>query len=168
MSVKFEVKMTEKAMYDFLLYHTYTHVNGLLGALIGAAFLVIAGYKGVNGEYDGIVLFVGMGLLMLLMTPLSLRSSARNQVKNTKMFQEPLKYEMTEEGLSVEQNGEKALNPWDEFEKAVSTGHSLILYVTRVRAIILPKDQLGDDYMAAVKMISTHIPPKRVKIRHVK
>ena len=31
MSVKFEVKMTDKIMYDFLLYHTYTHMSGLLG-----------------------------------------------------------------------------------------------------------------------------------------
>ena len=31
MSVKFEVKMTDKIMYDFLLYHTYTHMRGLLG-----------------------------------------------------------------------------------------------------------------------------------------
>ena len=37
MSVKFEVKMTDKIMYDFLLYHTYTHMSGLLGAMIGSA-----------------------------------------------------------------------------------------------------------------------------------
>lgn len=39
MSVKFEVKMTDKIMYDFLLYHTYTHMSGLLGAMIGVLAL---------------------------------------------------------------------------------------------------------------------------------
>ena len=44
MSVKFEVKMTDKIMYDFLLYHTYTHMSGLLGAMIG----VLALGMGIN------------------------------------------------------------------------------------------------------------------------
>ena len=42
MSVKFTVKMTENYMYDFMLYHTYTHISGLLGAVIGAVALVMA------------------------------------------------------------------------------------------------------------------------------
>ena len=32
MSVKFEVKMTDKIMYDFLLYHTYTHIEWFAGS----------------------------------------------------------------------------------------------------------------------------------------
>ena len=32
MSVKFEVKMTDKIMYDFLLYHTYTHMSWFAGS----------------------------------------------------------------------------------------------------------------------------------------
>ena len=49
MSVKFEVKMTDKIMYDFLLYHTYTHMSGLLGAMIG----VLALGMGINYMLSG-------------------------------------------------------------------------------------------------------------------
>ena len=49
--------------------------------------------------------------------------------------------------------------------KAVSTGRSIILYTSRVNATIFPKRQLGDQKMAVVEMISTHMPPAKVKIR---
>lgn len=168
MSIKFEVKMTEKVMYDFLLYHSYTSVTGLLGALIGVGFLVLAFYKSATGDTNSFVLFLFMAVIMLIMTPLSLKTTARNQVRNTKMFQEPLQYELSEEGVAVMQDGQRALNKWEEFAKVVSTGKSIVLYVTRVRAIVLPKESMGDDYMAVVEMISKKVAPKKVKIRHVK
>lgn len=168
MAIKFKVKMTEKAMYDFMLYHNYSRLSGIIQAVTGAAILILAAYRGISGSSEGIMLWVGVGLLLLFMTPISLKMSAKNQVKNTKMFQEPLHYEISEEGVSVSQNGETAVNAWEEFAKAVSTEQSLILYITRVRAIILPKESMGDDYMAVVEMISTHMPANKVKIRHVR
>lgn len=40
---------------------------------------------------------------------------------------------------------------------------SVILYVTRMRALIFPRESMEEQYEAAVKMISTHMPPKNVK-----
>ena len=39
MSVKMDVQMTPRAMYDFLLYHTYSHLSGLIGAIFGVVGL---------------------------------------------------------------------------------------------------------------------------------
>ena len=39
MSVKMDVQMTPRAMYDFLLYHTYSHLSGLIGAIFGVVVL---------------------------------------------------------------------------------------------------------------------------------
>ena len=51
--------------------------------------------------------------------------------------------------------------------RVVSTSKSLVIYITRVRAIILPKEAMGDDYPAVVELISKNVPAKKVKIRHV-
>ena len=83
------------------------------------------------------------------------------------MFQKPLQYEITEKGISVTQNGESAENTWDHIMRVVSTSKSLVIYITRVRAIILPKESMGDDYPAVVELISKNVPAKKVKIRHV-
>ena len=59
------------------------------------------------------------------------------------------------------------MNKWEEFDKAVSTQKSVILYITRVRAIIFPKECMGEQYEEVLKMIHTHMPASKVKIRHI-
>lgn len=168
MSVKFKVKMTDKIMYDFMLYHTYTHMSGLLGAIVGVMALGM-GIKFITaGDMRSAMPAFMFAILFLIVTPYSLKGRAKAQVEKAKMFQKPLEYEMTEEGITVRQDDLEATNQWDEFAKAVTTNQSVILYVTRVRALIFPKESMGEQYEAAVKMISTHMPPAKVKIRHIR
>jgi hypothetical protein len=49
--------------------------------------------------------------------------------------------------------------------KAVSTGHSIIVYTSRVNATIFPNRETKDKRMDVIRMISTHMPPKKVRIR---
>ena len=82
------------------------------------------------------------------------------------MFQEPLHYLLDEEGLTVSQGEEEGNMAWTDMYKAVSTNKSIILYTSPVNATIFPKRDLGDKKMAVIEMISTHMPPAKVKIRH--
>ena len=47
--IKFDVKMTVGLMYDFLLYHTYTSMAGLISTILG---ILILGF-GVNLQTQG-------------------------------------------------------------------------------------------------------------------
>lgn len=167
MAVKFEVKMTDKIMYDFLLYHTYTHMSGLLGAIIGVLALGMGIHYLLAGDTMAAMPAFIFAVLFLIVTPVSLKGKAKTQVQRTKMFQKPLQYELTEEGVTVRQDDLEVTNKWGDFSKAVSTNHAVILYVTRMRALIFPRESMGEQYEPAVKMISTHMPPKNVKIRHI-
>ena len=167
MSIEFEVNMTDKIMYDFLLYHSYTSASGLFATLVGGGCFIFAVNKGLSGDSQSAILFAALGAMLLFSTPFTLKSSAKNQVKNTEMFQKPLQYEVTEKGITVTQDGESAENTWDHIMRVVSTSKSLVIYITRVRAIILPKEAMGDDYPAVVELISKNVPAKKVKIRHV-
>ena len=89
-------------------------------------------------------------------------------MKHTPMFQEPIHYELNQKGVAVSQGEQKTLNKWKDFEKAVATNQSIILYVTRMRAIIFPRKDMGEQYTAAVSMIYTHMPAAKVKIRQVR
>lgn len=168
MSVKFEVKMTDKIMYDFLLYHTYTHLSGLLGAILGVIALGDTISLSIAGNSAAATSTFIAAVLLLVVFPLSLKRRAKTQVNSSEMFQKPLQYELSEEGVCVRQDDQEALNKWESFEKAVSTNRSVILYVTRMRVLIFPKESMGEQYEAAIKMISTHMPPKKVKIRHIR
>ena len=81
-------------------------------------------------------------------------------------FKQPLHYKMTDEGIEVSQGEDVQQLNWDSMHKAVSTSKSIILYTSRVSASIFPRKDLGDTTPKVIEMISTHMPPKKVKIRY--
>jgi hypothetical protein len=158
MELEFDVKITASAMYDYLLYHTYTSLSGLLGTIVGV-FLIMAF---VATKYP---IYLIAGLVLILYLPCTLFLRANQQVVNTPAFKKPLHYKMTDEGISVSQGESEEKQSWDSCYKAVSTSKSIIVYTSRTTASIFPKSDLGDKKDALVQMISTHMPPQKVKIR---
>lgn len=158
MELEFDVKVTSGALYDYLLYHTYTSFSGMLGTLAGV-FLLIAF---VSTRY---VIYLIAGVVLIAYLPCSLFLKAKQQAVNNAAFKYPLHYKMTDEGISVSQGESEEKQSWDSCVKAVSTGKSIILYTSRATASVFPKKDLGDKKEALIQMISTHMPPKKVKIR---
>lgn len=167
MSVKFEVQMTDKYMYDFMLYHNYTHASGLMSAIAGVLCFAVFLTKMTNGDAASSVVWLMCAILMLIINPQNMKSRAKMQIKNSPMFQKPLEYELTENGVIVRQDEQSEMITWEDFTKAVSTGKSVLLYIGRIRAIIFPKECMGEHYEEVLKMIHTHMSPKKVKIRHI-
>ena len=165
MSVKINVDMKEEYMVEFLMHHTYTHYSGIVGLVVG----VMAVAMGISTMVDGNIqaswpMFL-IAVLFLIVTPRTTINRAKQQVRNSKMFQDTIVYEFTEKGVTASQGDVQAVNEWDEFMKVIETRKSVILYVTRLRAIIFPKACIGEKYDDVVKMIRTHMPEKKVKIR---
>ena len=132
--------------------------SGLLGAVVGA-LLVTAFFMGAG------VLCLLAGIIILVYLPWTLFLKSRQQYLANPAFKTPLHYKMTEEGIEVSQNGETQSQKWEDLFKAVSTPKSLIVYTSRVNASIFPKRDLKENSTAAIRMISTHMPPQKVKIR---
>jgi len=167
MSIKFQVQMTDKYMYDFMLYHNYTHASGLMSAIAGVLCFAVFLTKVTGGDVQSSIVWLMCSILMLIINPHNMKSRAKMQVKNTPMFQKPLEYELTENGVIVRQDEQSEMITWEDFTKAVSTGKSVLLYIGRIRAIIFPKECMGEQYEEVLKMIHTHMSPKKVKIRHI-
>lgn len=158
MELEFDVKITASVLYDYMLRHTYYSVSGLIGTIVGA--LLIVGFFSGGG-----VIFLIAGTVILFYLPWSLFLKSRQQVVNTPAFKEPLHYKLTEEGIEVSQGGEVQKQAWNEMHKAVSTQRSIIVYTSRISASIFPKRDLGESVNRVIEIISTHMPPDKVKIR---
>lgn len=158
MEIEFDVKITPAVLYDYMLYHTYTSASGLIGAAAGA-LMVAAFFLGAGA------LVLIAGIIILVYLPWTLFLKSRQQYLANPAFKMPLHYKMTEEGVTVSQNDETQGQKWEDMYKAVSTPRSLILYTSPVNASIFPKKDLGVQASGVIKMISTHMPPKKVKIR---
>lgn len=158
MELEFDVRITASVLYDYMLRHTYYSASGLIGTIVGA--LLIVGFFSGGG-----VIFLIAGTVILLYLPWSLFLKSRQQVMNTPAFKEPLHYKLTEEGIEVSQGGEVQKQAWNEMHKAVSTQRSIIVYTSRISASIFPKRDLGESVNRVIEIISTHMPPDKVKIR---
>lgn len=158
MELEFDVKVTPAAMYDYLLHHTYSGMSGISGTVFGV-FLIMAF---VATKY---VIYLIAGIVVIAYLPAALLLKAHQQVSMTPAFKEPLHYRMTDDGISVSQKDVQEQQAWEDCYKAVSTRRSIILYTSRTTASIFPRADLGEQEQALIKMISTHMPPKKVRIR---
>ena len=147
------VKIAAGDLYDYMLRHSFNSPAGIVGSTFGAVLILFAL---ATRQW----MFLVLGLVMLLYLPWTLFLKSRRQVLSNPAFQEPLQYTLDEEGLTVSQGEEQA-----QMHKAVSTSRSIILYTSRVNATLFPRRQLGDQKEALVEMISTHMPPGKVKIK---
>lgn len=158
MTIEFDVKMTTSKMYDYMMRHNMTSFTGILGEFIGI-LLVVAYF--LYGKW----MYLLCGVVIVLYMPVALFMKSVNQVKLNPVFQEPLHYVLDEEGITVRSGENEDSLPWEQMYKAVSTTSSVILYTNRVNACVFPKSDLGDMKDDVIKMISTHMDPKKVNIR---
>lgn len=158
-----EVSITGKDMFDYNFYHNYRQFSGILSFLLGVLMLVLCVMSAGEGANISYVLITGfLGVYFTFMTPVRILFKSYQQVQLTPTFKKPISYTVTEEELIIEQDGVKGAIPMDDIVKAVDTGKSIILYVSRVRAYIFPKRELGDKQEQFVDIL------KKSKIRKVK
>ena len=160
MKLEFDVKINANVLYDYLLHHTYASFSGVLGTVVGA--LILLGYA-----VTGYVVYLIAGLVVLLYLPWSLFLRSRQQLLKNPAFKQPLHYCMTDEGVEISQGEAKEFQKWEAMHKATSTGRNIILYTSAVNASIFPRKDLKEQGVqeALIEMISTHMPPAKVKIR---
>lgn len=159
MEYEFDVKISAGTLYDYMLHHAYTSFTGLFGTIIGVFCLF-----GFFRNHHALLLIAGIVIILYL--PCSMFLRAQQQARLTPAFQKPLHYKMTDEGVEVSQDGVTQFQEWDKMVKAISTGQSIILYTAKNNASIFPRKELDQDVTKVIEVISTHMPPSKVKIRY--
>lgn len=156
----YEVDVHIKAsdLFDYSLRHSYTSLSGLLSTIIG--FLMIYAYfaKGASVWY---LLF---GIIVVVYIPANLFLMSRQQAMQ-ETFQKPLHYTFYKEGMAVSQGDAQDVIGWDYILKAVATSNSIIVYTGKNRASIFPRRDLTPDATALIQVLSTHLDPKKIKIK---
>lgn len=165
MKAEFEVNMTVKDMYNFNIYHNYHNMSGLAGLLFGvvALFISVYSYGEVSISYTLMMAF--FGLLFTVITPARIMLKSAQQVKLTPMFKKPLKYTVSEENITIEQDDQKVEIPWEDVYKVKDTGKSIVIYITSVRAYIFPKRDLAEQEQKLLEIIRKMVESKKIKIK---
>lgn len=162
MSVKITVTMTDSVMFDFLLRHTYSRPSGIMSAIFTVVALALGIGNCVRGDVGGGILLLIVAGLFLTM-PISLLRKAKAQVK--RVFALPLEYEISDAGITVRQGEREETTPWSAIMKVVGTGKSVIIYLNRMRAFVLPKESIGENYGRLREIIRAALPKEKIKIK---
>ena len=156
--VELDIKIGAGDLYDYMLMHNYNSPAGIMGSVLGAV-MVMAGLA--KSQW----IFVIAGVILLLYLPWTLFVKSRQQLLNNPVFKQPMHYVLDDNGITISQGETSTTQSWEDMVKAVSTTKSIIVYTSRVNATIFPKNQMGDRKAAVIEVISTHMPPKKVKIK---
>lgn len=157
--LELDVKIVSGDLYDYMMAHTYNSASGIIGSCFGALMVIV-------GAMSKQWLFVIGGVVLLLYLPWTLFLKSKQQVLNNPAFKTALHYILDDTGLTISQGENSQSQAWENMFKAISTNRSIIVYTSPVNATIIPRKALGQDVSKCIEIISTHMPPNKVKIRY--
>ena len=163
--IKFSVQMKVSYMFDFLYWHSYHGMTGVINyalSIAGVAAL-IAGFG--KGNTVVTVMLVVLALLFTVINPLSLLYKAARQVKRAPMFQKPLYYCFDAKGFTISQESSSDSAKWEDIIFIRETGKTIILYMGAANAIVLPKKDCGDQLSGLKELIRTKLPEMAKKLK---
>lgn len=152
--VSFSVQMKTAYMFDFLYWHSYHGLAGVVNYAISFAGVAALAAGMGKGNTVVTVMLVALALLFTVINPLSLLYKAARQIKRTPMFQKQLRYKFDRTGFTISQESMSDSAKWEQIVLLRETGKCIILYMGAANAIVLPKQEIGSqlaDFKALLK-----------------
>ena len=163
--VKFSVQMKTIYMFDFLYWHSYHGMTGIINYALSFAGIaaLIAGFGKGNAMVT--VMLVALASLFTIINPLSLLYKAARQVKKSPLFAKSLHYAFRADGFTVSQDEKIDSAKWESVVLIRETGKSIILYLGAANALILPKKEVGDRLEDLKELIRKALPQQAKKLK---
>lgn len=163
MKVKFDVNMNKEYLFEFLIYHTYRGMKGILLLAVGVISWLAAIISFVMGKT-----MVGLGLTFLfvfclLIIPVILWFSAREQMQMRRIYQSPIHYGLKEEGLEVTSEDKNKIFPWKDMSNVLVTPDLIVLYRGSYTAFIFPKEEAGIHQDSLMKAVTNAVGEQNVE-----
>ena len=163
--VKFSVQMKTVYMFDFLYWHSYHGITGIINYALSFAGVaaLLAGFGKDNMVVT--IMLVALSLLFTVINPLLLLYKAAGQLKRTPMFAKPLYYMFDTRGFSISQDNNSDSAEWNSVVLIRETRKSIILYLGAANALILPKKEIGTQLEELKKLICSALPEQAKKLK---
>jgi hypothetical protein len=163
--IKFSVQMKTAYMFDFLYWHSYHGITGVINYALSLAGIValLAGFG--KDKPMVTVMLLALASLFTVINPLLLLYKAARQVKKAPMFAKPLYYKFDTRGFSVSQDNNSDSVEWNTVIFIRETGKSIILYMGAANALVLPKKEIGNQLGDLKKLMRSAIPEQAKKLK---
>lgn len=153
---KFVTRTTASDLFRFQIYHTYLGITGfLLGLLAAVALADLIGNFNSMGNGTKVICIV-LILWAVLLNPINMYFRAKKQAQTVELFKNPIDLVIGEEGLTITQGENGGLVEWKNVTKIVILRKLAIFYMGKVRAHLLPLDQIPEDADEAVELVKKY------------
>uniref|UniRef100_UPI004056D3F5 YcxB family protein n=1 Tax=Agathobacter sp. TaxID=2021311 RepID=UPI004056D3F5 len=165
MKVEFDVNLDQTHIFKFNMYQTYKSTQGMLSLVLPAIifFRLYMNYESMG--MDQILINLGLGILFLVYVPISLWLRAKKALKKNSVLASTLHFAFTEQSICVTQGEDKAEFKWENIYRMVSTKNLVLIYTNRVNAYVIPKLQMGMEYVKLAELAKSQLDKSRVRLR---
>lgn len=143
-AINIKVKISVGNLYEFMMNNNYVSVRGVVSVLFSLVSAV--GTVIFWNEFVGIqkALMLFMALLFTVIAPIEYYVRAMKQVK--KNFKDEMEYIFDDSGITIRKDEESSSLKWNEVLKVINTKNLVVVYFTPIRAFIIPKSCIGDNF----------------------
>lgn len=163
--IKITVWMKVSNMYDFLLRYNYKGLTGMIGPVFSILAFVALCLSYTVLTRGQITLLIIASLLFTVINPLLILLKAIKQLKCNPSFREPFEYTLDKEKVIVKQKEETLPILWKDVQEVVETRVNIIVYLSKVRAFVLPKEDIGDRLLEVRELIHHCVQNGKVKLK---
>lgn len=131
-------------LFEFTMTNNYKSIRGILSILFSLASAVgVILYWNQFTTWQRLLMLI-FALTFTVIVPIEYYFRSKRQVK--KNFAIPLIYTFSQNGIQIKQNDATASNEWSDIMKVITTKNLVVIYLSPVRAFILPTKNIGNQY----------------------
>ncbi|MCI8512785.1 MAG: YcxB family protein [Lachnospiraceae bacterium] len=160
--MKISVKITERDLFAFSMYNSYTGFTGLLNAVfsLGALILLALSWEWTTVFQKSLLAFCF--LLFTVIQPAILYRKSRRQARGA-AFSNAIDMTFLEDKIVISQGESSGEIPWEEIWKVVQTRGLYILKVGPTRAYLVPRAAFSGQEKQFVGLIKRVLPTHKTK-----
>ena len=143
-SMQIKTKITKDELYEFMMYHNYVSVRGIISVLFSLICLVGSIFYWQQFSLFEKVIMVFMAAMFTVITPIEYYVRSGRQMK--KNFKDEMTYVFDASGITIRIRDDSSMLPWNEVMKVISTKNLVVVYFTPIRAFIIAKKDIGDKF----------------------
>ena len=145
------VELTAKDLFEFNMFHSYTHSQGIVSVIAGLCAFVLAVMERGKITPGMFLVYIIMGVIILGYIPCTLILRSRMSVKKGGAFEKPVYISIAEDGVGIRVDENENFIAWKDVYCIKDRRNQLLIYTGRITALIIPKRCISEDVVTKVR-----------------
>ena len=145
------IDLTSKDLYEFNMYHSYTHSQGIASVIFGIAAIVLAFAEMSQLSTARFAVQILLGIAILCYIPCTLFLRAKTAVKTGGAFDKSIGVRFDESGVNIRVGEDENVIAWKDIYRLKNRKNQFLIYTGRITALIVPKRCISDELIGKVE-----------------